>query len=71
MPIWRAFQGFWCKLFHRRSFMFAGGSTYRCRTCLREFLTPWNWREVARSQRTEGGTFKAAEPPARPARLRV
>ena len=71
MNLWNWFSWYWCRIFHRRSFMFAGGSKYRCRTCLREFTTPWNWREAERAFRQERGTFKAKEAPSRPARIRV
>jgi hypothetical protein len=59
----------WCRLFHRK-IMFAGGKTFECRSCFRTFLTPWNWREVARVSRIERGTLDK-ETLARPARLRV
>jgi hypothetical protein len=33
-------RGLLCRLFHR-GIMYAGGSTYRCASCLREFVCPW------------------------------
>ncbi len=30
----------WCRIWHT-DISFAGGRTYRCRTCHREYATPW------------------------------
>jgi hypothetical protein len=86
MPIWRRFQEsvmntlFACP--HQRTTFpltpvrngtLQRDSTYVvCLDCGKEFGYDWrNMRRVAESRRQERGTFKAAKPPARPARLRV
>lgn len=36
----RAIRRCFCRIFHR-DISFAGGKTYRCRTCQEAYETPW------------------------------